>query len=404
MKNSLCWLLPVVLLVALFGPSSHAAEAVPGDACATAEHIRSVGGPETSGAMHIMVCQGGTWKSILSSNASGAATKIGNLTCNANDILKFNGTTWTCASNTGSCDAVPSTFDFDDQVNLGLSTQYDSNTLQIAGTDPGCNSIASITGDGSPQYRVCNDSSCTSVVQTWTNTNVSFDIQGKYVQLRATSPASTSASNSITMTIGTTSNVWTLSTPTPACGDLGPGDEGTLCPDGSVFAGISPDNNKIMYVARCDIGMSWDGATCTGARSSLTWNNGAGTGWVTTGAVSYNTGNANTANLYGLDSDSNTGGTQPHQAADACSDLNVHGQTDWYLPAASEAAVIYVKLIDATPNDNSPDPLISGFAANNYWTSTEFDSFRTLFFSFNNAGSWNVNKDNSYHVRCARTD
>ena len=41
---------------------------------------------------------------------------------------------------------------------------------------------------------------------------------------------------------------------------------GWLCSDGTVYAGISPDGNKAMYVARCDNGQTWNGSTCSGTR------------------------------------------------------------------------------------------------------------------------------------------
>lgn len=76
-----------------------AAEPLPGDACAAANNLQFTSGPEVSGGGgHAMLCQGGTWKSILSFNSAAGLTKLGNQTCATNEILKFNGTTWACAA------------------------------------------------------------------------------------------------------------------------------------------------------------------------------------------------------------------------------------------------------------------------------------------------------------------
>lgn len=86
----------------LFCASLPAAAQVPGDPCATAQQYKVNGGPETSGVVHMMVCEGGTWKSIVSSNAAGEVTKIGNQTCASNDYFKFDGTKFICTTAGGA--------------------------------------------------------------------------------------------------------------------------------------------------------------------------------------------------------------------------------------------------------------------------------------------------------------
>jgi hypothetical protein len=100
--------LPLVAFVLLFlAPlAARAAEPAPGDACSTAGSVMRTGGPETSGVGHTLICQGGTWKSAFGFNASAQVTKIGNLTCSANDVLKFDGTKWTCSAPTMGADTI----------------------------------------------------------------------------------------------------------------------------------------------------------------------------------------------------------------------------------------------------------------------------------------------------------
>lgn len=75
-----------------------------------------------------MVCQGGTWKAILSANASGQVTKVGNQTCTTNEILKFDGTKFACAadSGSGSTTAAGNTGEvqFNSGGELGASSNY----------------------------------------------------------------------------------------------------------------------------------------------------------------------------------------------------------------------------------------------------------------------------------------
>jgi hypothetical protein len=91
------------LTLTLFAASAHAAEPLPGEACTAANNLQFTSGPEVAGGGgHAMLCQGGTWKSILSFNSAAGLTKLGNQTCATNEILKFNGTTWACAADGGT--------------------------------------------------------------------------------------------------------------------------------------------------------------------------------------------------------------------------------------------------------------------------------------------------------------
>lgn len=92
----------LAMTLLLFCASLPAAAQVPGDACATAQQYKVNGGPETLGLVHMMVCEGGTWKSIVSSNAAGEVTKIGNQTCANGDFFKYDGTKLICTTGGGA--------------------------------------------------------------------------------------------------------------------------------------------------------------------------------------------------------------------------------------------------------------------------------------------------------------
>jgi len=179
-------------------------------------------------------------------------------------------------------------------------------------------------------------------------------------------------------------------------------DPGTVVPDGSVYAGLSPDGNVPMYVTRCDAGMSWDGSACTGMRSGISWNNGTDYGspydcsnWGCTGTTSVTTGKSNTATIAGL-----MGLGSPHQAAKYCQDLVEDGKTDWYLPARDELNVLYTNRVAIGGFD-----LSGSYPLGYYWASSETNLYYAAWAQrFSNAYQHDTSKYYGLSVRCARTD
>ena len=102
----------------------------------------------------------------------------------------------------------PAPFDYTDQTNVLTSTLTTSNILRIIVADA---TSVSISGDGSPQYRICSNSDCSTVAHTWASSAGSID-NGEYLQLRLTSSASNSTMNSATVTVGTGSDQWDVTT------------------------------------------------------------------------------------------------------------------------------------------------------------------------------------------------
>lgn len=106
-------------------------------------------------------------------------------------------------------DTTPSPFSFTDQANVALSTLIASNIVQITGLTG--SPAVSIAGGGSPQYRICSDSGCTAVVQTWTSGAATIS-NNQYLQLRLTSSASFSTLLTATVTVDVTSDQWNVTT------------------------------------------------------------------------------------------------------------------------------------------------------------------------------------------------
>lgn len=163
---------------------------------------------------------------------------------------------------------------------------------------------------------------------------------------------------------------------------------GTVCADGTVYAGLSPDGNVAMYATRCDAGETWDGSNCTGSATTMSWNNGTNN-FSTTGLTGNTTGKSNTATLVGL---ADVGA--PYIAANYCDTLNLHGKTDWYLPALSELNVLYTNKAAIRNFD------ISGTY---YWSSTEHDNYDAWAErpSDGNQSHWG-GKTLGFKVRCVR--
>jgi len=320
-------------------------------------------------------------------NASCTASLTGAIRYNSNltNIEFCTGSAWSRVV-LSTCDNSPAIPNFGDVTNLATSQLTSSSIAQITGMDSGCTVTVGVSGTGgSPEYRVCSDSGCSSVTQDWTNANNSIDIQGKYMQLRATSSASVSTAYTITATIGPVSATWIMSTGMSGCSPAG-----TVCSDGTVYAGLSGASTP-MYVTPCDAGQSWSGSACTGTRLTKTWNAGNAAGHVSV-STSTADGQANTTTLIATDSDSITSGTQQHVAAQYCADLTFGGQSDWYLPSTSELATIFAN-----------KTAIGGFSTSYYYTSTQKTTTEAYYIIFNtDPTAWWMDKSNGYYVRCAR--
>lgn len=109
----------------------------------------------------------------------------------------------------GGPDTSPDAFDFTDQGDVATSTSTSSNIVQITGIDTA--SAVTISGDGSPQFRICSTSNCSSEVVTWGSSSQDID-NLEYLQLRLTSNASAYTANTATVNVGTANADWVVTT------------------------------------------------------------------------------------------------------------------------------------------------------------------------------------------------
>ena len=113
---------------------------------------------------------------------------------------------------------------------------------------------------------------------------------------------------------------------------------GGVCSDGTVYAGA--DSGYALYTTPCDLGQTFDGATCTGTPERHAYNNGNTSGFTLLGNWGvYGRIASRIAAL--ADADAANAGMQPHQSAVACSRLRYGGHDDWYVPDAAELTSLY---------------------------------------------------------------
>lgn len=303
---------------------------------------------------------------------------------NATSVLEFcNGSSWNLVQAAACSDATPNVISFNDEANASTSTLITSNITQITGIN--CSIPVQISGGGTPQFRICADSLCSTEIQGWTSAPGSI-VNNQYLQVRLTTDVAGGSQHKATVIVGSGASVWTV---TNAGGDCsGSPAIGTVCSDGTIYAGLSPDGNVKMFTTRCDAGQTWDGvSTCNGTRLLLSYNNGT-TNYIVQGTTSGTSGKSNSNTLF---NSADIG--SPHQAAAYCENLVENGYSDWYFPAANEVLIL-----------SSGREAIRNFNVNsNYQSSTELDNHRTCVIYLSN-GSMNCSalKSAGYLVRCVR--
>lgn len=404
-RNNKPFLLALSFLAFISAPA-FAQDAAPGDSCTGLNNTYVLsGGPENSGTGHLLSCNGTNWVKVFSFDTTGVIqpqfTNTGS--CGDGDTLVYNAATGGMTCNTACSDNTPNSFNFTDNAAASASTSTTSNILQITGIN--CQVNATISGEGSPELRTCSNGTSVancdgSLIQDWTS-NATAVNENDYIQIRLTSSAAGGDTFTANLTVGGAVDAWNV-TPTGNCTDPSPAP-GTVCADGTVFAGFTPDGGGTikMYTTRCDEMVDgldgWTGSACRTSRVALPWNNGNNGDWVDTPTNNSVTGQANTAALDGLDSDDDATGTagfQPHQAAQRCADLDRNGHTDWYLPAEQELDVLY-QHNGAIGNFNT--------GGSYYWSSTEVSTSLARRQRFSDGfQNFNASKITTLLVRCVR--
>lgn len=151
-------------------------------------------------------CDGTNWWSMK--GGGGVASNAGE--CQDGETVIYN------ASSGGfECpfDHTPDTFSFTDQTGVEPSTVTESEIVQIVNLDDA--TPISISGNGSPEYRICADATCSGAPAYTSSAGTIND--GDYLQLHLTSHADWETTNSATVTIGEASDQWDVMTKAGSC-------------------------------------------------------------------------------------------------------------------------------------------------------------------------------------------
>lgn len=278
-----------------------------------------------------------------------------------------------------------SVFSFADRTSVATSTEIWSDIVQITGLSQP--ETVSIYGDGNPEFRTCNTGNCSSEEITWGSLSQEIN-PDEFLQLRLDSSSIFNTLHSATVEVNGISDQWNVTTGTGIDPCAGSPSIGTMCSNGSIFAGESPDGTVPMY------------ATITDAPLSYTWNDGS-SNWVDTGIdncsdtpAACRTGEANTAFLASL---SGSGSPAPYEAAEFCADLSTESNDDWYLPSLDELAELL---------DNMNWGSLVGTLSGQYWSSSETGLAKggTAFAMARQTSgvTSNVPQDGLAKVRCVR--
>lgn len=133
-------------------------------------------------------------------SGGGGGTTLPN--CAEGETIVRQGGDWVCSN-------MPDVFAFTDLTGQPTNTLINSNILPVTGV---LQATVTITGAGAPQYRICADVSCASVIRNWTSTATTIN-QGQHLQLRLTTAATTDGSTrTATVQIGSISDAWSVTT------------------------------------------------------------------------------------------------------------------------------------------------------------------------------------------------
>jgi hypothetical protein len=147
---------------------------------------------------------------------------------------------------------------FTDLTNQPTSTLTTSNILQV-----NLGGSISISGDGTPEYRICADDTCSSAPAFTAAPGTITG--GDFLQLRLTSTASNSTMNSATVAVGTGSDQWDVST----------------------GAGCGVSSTGLAGYWKFDEGTGTSPADSSGSGNTLGFPGGSGNpSWTTSGKIS----------------------------------------------------------------------------------------------------------------------
>ena len=179
------------------------------------------------GESQTLVCDGTNFKLMVETDSTGRsnlqidddtanvcdATKLGRLAYDdGTDTWQYcDGTNWVdLVGASGGGGVVPFFFDFTDLTDQETSSVVSSDAVLISGIASALQ--VTISGDGTPQFRICDDFSCGTVDHTWGSANQNID-NGQYLQLRLTVPQVELDTSTVIVSVGDAVADWRVTSP-----------------------------------------------------------------------------------------------------------------------------------------------------------------------------------------------
>lgn len=427
-KNNKPFLLALSFLALISAPA-FAQDASPGDSCTGLNNTYVLsGGPENSGTGHLLSCNGTSWVKVFSFDTTGVIqpqfTNTGS--CSDGQTLTYNAATGgiTC----GLTDTI-------DPIWVTPAGTIATTTINLAISEV----VAASDESGTPTYQKVSGAGWLNVATNGTITGSAPSSGGTYsVVVRATDGSGNTADRTFDVVV------------TGGTGPVGCTDPGDLCPDDTLYVGLSPDGDVDYFTTQASVDSFSDG-NFDGNADIFAFNDDT-SNWLDVSGLTNcdnvqstcRTGQSNTNTLIAADSATTTAGQDIHEAALACLCLGEthvdapngvvpsectgdpvgtngtqgHGYDDWYLPSIAELDVMYVNLVSPGDTDNptyqdgvgggsgvnvaNDGPAAGSFGTSGYWSSSERNfsvAWRLLFNGGNHNGG---NKDSGSTVRCVR--
>jgi hypothetical protein len=412
------FILAITILVFSVFPA-YAQNGLPGQPCTVNGAYGLTGGTSNSGVGNIVTCNGTTWVKVLSFDTDGVVqpqfTNTGS--CSDGQVLTFN-----AASGGMTC---------------GVTDTIDPIWITAAGTIATTNVnlaisqvVAASDESGSPTYNKVSGAGWLNVATNGTVTGGAPASGGTYsIIVRATDGSGNTADRTFDVVVNAGGG--------PA-GCVNPGD---ICPDFTIYAGETPDGDVDYFTTQASLPGTYAFNDGTGNNLDTVITNCANV------ESTCRTGQSNTNAMMLADSATTTGGVDPHNAALACfclgethtnapngvvpsectgdpqgtNALEGYGHDDWYLPSIAELDVMYVNLVSPGDTDNptyqdgpqggnlenpaNDGPAAGSFGISTYWSSSEENTGRGWFMSFNNGSTltgFSNTKGSGQDVRCVR--
>jgi|GEM_PF-6028653 len=145
------------------------------------------------------------------------------------------GQTFSYNATTTTSDTTPTIQAFTDLNSQAQSTVVTSNIVKVSGHTGVTASVSDNSLGGTPEFRVCSDSACTTVDTTW-GTASQFLTNPKYIQLRVTTGSTAFDLKKVSLTAGTVTVYWHVTTSTcPVTTTLSAGASlACTCPAGAI--------------------------------------------------------------------------------------------------------------------------------------------------------------------------